>query len=243
VSKIREQIGMFRLHAKTPDYRRKERAMLSFLERRLDGSACVSFSAGKDSAVIAHACQAVRPDIPILMVDPGVPTHWEETERERWLAYAVENGWNLRLFPWEKWAGKTNQTSAEAYREAIHDDMFADLTKHRMEYALTTLVWGLRAAESKGRAAYMRYQGAVSKRKDGTLVLSPIADWSTNDVWAYIVSRNLPWLRIYDVLGPEARNGLVGRNAERYGRLAYLRQYFPKAYLWARDVAQLEFVQ
>jgi hypothetical protein len=46
----------------------------------------------------------------------------------------------------------------------------------------------------------------------------------------------MPWLTIYDYLGPDARNGLIGRNEEAYGRLVYLRKYYPEAYRVAREV-------
>ncbi len=61
------------------------------------------------------------------------------------------------------------------------------------------------------------------------------------DIWAYIIDHDLPWLRIYDCLGPEARNGWIGRNGLEHGRMVYLRKYYPEAYRFARDILEVPY--
>lgn len=62
-------------------------------------------------------------------------------------------------------------------------------------------------------------------------------------MWAYILERDLPWLGIYDALGPQARNGLIGRNGVEHGRMAFLRRHYPQAWRVARDTLELEFAR
>jgi len=66
--------------------------------------------------------------------------------------------------------------------------------------------------------------------------ICPISLWTAADVWTYIVSEGLPWLSIYDHVGPTARNGLIGRNGLEQGRMVYLRRYYPEAWRVAREL-------
>lgn len=59
------------------------------------------------------------------------------------------------------------------------------------------VVLGVRWAESARRRNRPVY--GESTRRAGTYFLSPIVDWTTADVWDYILSRNLPYCSLYDV--------------------------------------------
>jgi 3'-phosphoadenosine 5'-phosphosulfate sulfotransferase (PAPS reductase)/FAD synthetase len=228
------QLAAWTAHASQSGYRRKLDAMRRRVADLDPATTYVSFSAGKDSSVIAHACHAAHPGIPILMIDPGCPTHWLERERDRWLSYAAAQGWNLALYAWDKWGGggRTGDTEQQ-YRDKIHRDMFSAIESRAKADGLTCKVMGLRAEESRHRRMLVARRGDAYAYRDGTRAVLPIARWSTADVWAYIVTAGLPWLDIYDTIGPDARNGLIGRNGERFGREEYLRHYFPEAWRWA----------
>jgi len=219
------------LRAKRADYQCRERQLAALLRRELDERCYVSFSAGKDSAVVAHAAHAARPGIAMLMVDPGCPVHWTEEERAAWLAYAQAQGWNLTLFPWDKYASAPRSGDLAAYRAAVHDAMFRDLTAHAEAHGLTRRVMGLRAEESPQRRMSLGRDKAASETR-----LCPISLWHTSDVWCYLATHGLPWLSIYDHLGCTARNGLIGRNGEAHGRLVFLRRYYPSAFRVARQI-------
>lgn len=76
----------------------------------------------------------------------------------------------------------------------------------------TGLMWGLRAGESRGRRGNIRSRGMSYVRKDGLAVALPLAWWRGPDVWAVLVTRGLPWLRIYDEAEAgrdRARSGFV----------------------------------
>lgn len=227
------QLSAFRAHAQLPSYRRRLDALREMVATIDPASSYVSFSAGKDSAVIAHACHQAHPEITILMTDPGCPTHWTDAERKMWLNYATDHQWRLTIYPWEKWSLDLETDIEAEYQRRIHAAMFSAVHAHAAAAGLTTRIIGLRAAESRKRRMSIGRRGAAYDYVDGGSAILPIATWQTNDVWAYIVTNGLPWLTIYDLLGPEARNGLVGRSGDNFGRIEYLRLHYPDVWRWA----------
>ena len=227
------QIAAFRAHTESSTFRRKLAALDAFMDTVCPATSYVSFSAGKDSSVIAHACHERHPGIAMLMVDPGVPTHWTLRERTNWLDYATVNGWNLTVFPWNKWGTRRDEETTEEYQARVHADMFRDLHAYAERSGLTCRIMGLRAAESRARRYSIGRRGAVYSYAGGGSAMLPISTWQTDDVWAYIVTNNLPWLEIYDAIGPQARNGLVGRSGEEFGRHELLRRHYPEVWRWA----------
>lgn len=223
-------------HARTRGYQRKEEALHDLMRQRDPAKTYVGFSAGKDSTVCAHACHQAHPGIAMLMVDPGCPTHWLEEERQFWVSYAEAQRWALTLFPWDKWRLQTDQEDISAYQATIHADMFHDLSRYADTHDLTTRVMGLRQEESRARGIMLARKGPTYLYADGKHgAVCPLAQWRWQDVWAYLVRHNLPWLSIYDRLGPQARNGLVGRSGESQGRWEYLREAYPAVWRWARQ--------
>jgi 3'-phosphoadenosine 5'-phosphosulfate sulfotransferase (PAPS reductase)/FAD synthetase len=213
----------FRLRASQVEYARRESSMLRRLRNRIDERCYVSWSAGKDSMVVAHAAHWLC-GVPILMVDPGVPIHWTDEDKARMIGYAQAQGWNWRLFPWDKFRTATSNNGAD-YRKQIHADMFVDLTAYATAQELDRRITGMRASESKTRHVFL-----TASRGETKNTLQPLWNWSTEDVWTYTVKHSLPWLSIYDHLGPEARNGLIGKNGREHGRMAYLKRYYPQAF-------------
>jgi len=244
VSKIRQQALVWRLHAKTPTYQRRARRLISSLQMIDPAVSYVSFSAGKDSAVLAHAAHSVHPGIPICCVDSGVPYRWTEEEREGWLQYASENGWNLIIFPWNKWGGNLRRAADEkSHQKSAHRSMFAGLQSWARTEGRTHYLTGMRADESKGRRVRLSTHGEIYLQANGFTRHCPLGLWSTQDIWAYTITQGLPWLTIYDHLGPSARNGLIGRSGIQHGRMVWLRKYYPEAYRVARDELGLDYAR
>jgi 3'-phosphoadenosine 5'-phosphosulfate sulfotransferase (PAPS reductase)/FAD synthetase len=224
---------VYRLHATTAEYRQREARLFALLRRELGPNCYVSFSAGKDSSVVAHAAHAVMPGIPILKSDSGCPFSWLESERQQWVAYAKANGWNLLLFPWDKWSQSTRDAGDDAleHQRRVHSTQFAAIESWGKAHGRTRRVTGIRAAESVRRKMSIRLGFGASANH-----LSPIGTWDEDDVWAYIIKHGLPWLSIYDYCGPSTRNGLIGKNGSEFGRLAFLKLYYPEAYRLARTL-------
>lgn len=96
--------------------------------------------------------------------------------------------------------------------------------------------YGLRAAESRKRRKLLGVRGEIFYRKtDGLWVCQPIAKFSYNDVWAYIVSEGLSYNSLYDLMWGRpihqqrvADYALV-KEMER-GSTAYLKMTHPELY-------------
>lgn len=83
---------------------------------------------------------------------------------------------------------------------------------------------GVRAQESVGRSRYtpIRYNSRTRQR-----LVSPILNWSEQDVWSYIRERNLPYCELYDqgwkrlgcVTCPLQSFKLLQRSMQRWPRL------------------------
>lgn len=213
----------FRLRARQLSYMRRETAMLDWIRERIDDGCYVSWSAGKDSMVVAHAVNQVHP-VPVLMVDPGVPIHWTDEDKKRMVEYAEQQRWKWQLFPWSKSLSKAPESDA-AYRRQIHSEMFIGLTTYAKGRRLERRITGMRASESKTRHIFL-----AASRGETKNTLQPLWSWATEDVWTYIVRHNLPWLSVYDYLGPDARNGLIGKNGREHGRMVYLKKFYPQAF-------------
>jgi 3'-phosphoadenosine 5'-phosphosulfate sulfotransferase (PAPS reductase)/FAD synthetase len=228
------QLAAFRAHAHRPTYRQKLEELQTLAASLDPRSSYVSWSAGKDSSVVAHACHAAHPGITILMTDPGIPVHWMEPERERWMAYARAAAWNLTIYLWDKYADQRDDETFDQYSHRVHSTMFGKVHDHAARHGLTTRIMGIRAEESRARTMLVARNGHAYTYKDGTHAILPIAKWRLDDVWAYTATNDLPWLDIYTAIGPHARSGLIGRSGERFGREEYLRQHFPEAWRKAK---------
>lgn len=227
------QQAAFRAHACSKQYQCRLAELRETVETRVQVGACyVSFSAGKDSSVIAHAVHARYPEVPILMVDPGKPWHWNDADVALWMDYIQAQRWNFTSFPWDK-SGAVDGTL-----DALHASMFTALDAYAKERGLTQRIMGMRQQESRGRAMLVATKGDAYEYVGGGSALLPIAKWRTEDVWAYIVTNDLPWLSIYDAFGHDTRNGIVGVNGLKHGRIARLREHDVDAYLFAqRNIA------
>ena len=124
-------------------------------------------------------------------------------------------------------------------------------------------LWGVRAEESRGRAALYatalraevarschgccpapgevapatarrRHHGGLVRRVDGTVALSPVWDWKTPDVWAYLARHRVPANPVYDKLrrlgAPEHMlrvSHMLDGNRLEEGRVTWLRRGWP----------------
>lgn len=220
-------VPYFRLLAAQPGFRSRVARTQAWLRARLRATDALSWSAGKDSMVLVHLCRTINPALPILCVDVGVPYHWSQDDADRLTAWCAAEGWDVRYFPWDKWGTTAAAITVDeaAYRKVIHAGQFADLEAWSTTHGYTRRVDGMRIAEHGARAIFLRRcRGETAKS------LHPLWQWSTDEVWAYIVAHDLPWLSIYDHLGPQARNGLIGRNGSARGRLVYLKRFYPAAF-------------
>lgn len=169
-----------------PAFGRKVAKALSIIEEALAlGPAYVSLSWGKDSVVMLHLCQQVQPDI--LAGFYGAPEqelidNYQETE-----AKYVEMFPETRLhtvIARPEWAGT----------KATISDRLGLLPLFPVNFI------GLRYEENpKKRGMSLSRYGEIHQYSDKTWRVCPLAWWKLDDVWTYIASRNLPYLKSYDL--------------------------------------------
>jgi len=168
----------------------------------------VSFSGGKDSAVLLHLVRLVNPEIPARCL------LWEK--ESRFLA-------DYDSF-FQKWGNVETVT--------LNRNTLADAANTRwaaLENDSDAAFLGLREEESKGRRMTLRVHGRSFKRKDGRWRFCPLGRWTTAEITAYIVSRDLPILPAYETIGMDARTSTrIPRTSVREQALADLARYNPK---------------
>jgi phosphoadenosine phosphosulfate reductase len=95
---------------------------------------------------------------------------------------------------------------------------------------------GLRAEESIGRRENVRAHGVIYSKKSGTIISMPIIYWDVSDVWAYLISNDVPWHTLYDkethgYTRDTLRNtGWLTTVDALEGRIVWLRYHYPDLY-------------
>jgi len=95
-----------------------------------------------------------------------------------------------------------------------------------------SLLMGLRHEESVNRKSRKVYE--KSRTNDKCTIINPILDWSSEDVWRYIIKENIPYCSLYN--GEWHRIGcLFCPNATRRERILHAQTYpkFEKAFIKA----------
>ena len=151
---------------------------------------CVTASFQAECVVLVHMLRQHRRDIPVLFLD--TVHHFDETIRYR---DEIAAAWDLNLV--------TLRAAAPApglWREGTQ----ACCGRHKVEPLFAALAhydtWftGLRRDQSPSRAGLQEVEPftvgeAVTLRK-----ISPLARWSTADVWRYATAHAIPLLPLYD---------------------------------------------
>jgi phosphoadenosine phosphosulfate reductase len=151
---------------------------------------CVTASFQADCVVLVHLLRRVQPDIPVLFLD--TVHHFPET-----YAYRDElaRRWDLNLVTLRAEAPEPGlwqqSTDACCARHKV-GPLFAALERY------DTWFTGLRREQSPSRAALQEVE--PFKLPTGTTLrkISPLAGWTTRDVWAYAKAHEIPLLPLYD---------------------------------------------
>ncbi len=158
---------------------------------------CVTSSFQSECVVLVHMIRQTRPDIPVLFLETGY--HFPET-----LAYrdklTVEWGLNLRnlsakqsVADQEKQFGILYQTAPDQCCKLRKvEPLFAGLSE------FGTWFTALRKEQSKTRANLQVVE--PFKLPSGKVIekISPLADWTTRDVWQYLQQHGIPELPLYE---------------------------------------------
>ena len=175
---------------------------------------CVTSSFQADCVVLLHILRTVRPDVPVLFLD--TVHHFPET-----YAYKDELtarwGLNLVTLRAEDPAPGLWQQSTDACcaRHKV-GPLFSALSRY------DTWFTGLRRAQSPSRAALRDVEPFTLPGGQVLRKVSPLAAWTTKDVWAYAKAHDIPLLPLYEhgytSIGCEPCTSLPDGSNERSGR-------------------------
>jgi len=180
----------------------EERAVAArqFLRERIAGAAnaCVTSSFQAEDVVVLHMVRELLPNVPVLFLETGY--HFPET-----LAYRdrMAAEWNLNLVNVMPEHTVAEQESAFGILYQTAPDRCCGLRK--VEPLFRSLapfgVWvtGLRRQQSKSRANLQLEESFALPTGHTLAKLSPLAEWSTRDVWLYAGAHDIPLLPLYDL--------------------------------------------
>ena len=215
-----------KLYAKLPRFGRLVERTLDFIDQSLStipGGMFVSFSGGKDSTVLLDLVRRILPDTPAVFADsgaefpetlefiastPGVKIYYPELsilEMYRMVDAYGSTGGEYGKNEYH-WAGR-----------AVLDCIIVEPMKRaRQELNAIGQFIGLRSEESVARRIVACKYGRLFQVKVGDWRCYPLMAWTTQDIWSYIVSRNLAYNAVYDKLAE------LGVDRERARMSTYL---------------------
>jgi len=159
---------------------------------------CVTSSFQSECVVLVHMLLAEKPRIPVLFLETGY--HFPETieYRDRLAA-----DWNLNLLNLEAKQSVAEQEAQFGILNQTDPNRCCKLRKVEPLFSglepYDTWFTALRRDQSPTRANLQHVEdfklpGGKSIRK-----ISPLADWTTRDVWQYMQAHGIPELSLYDL--------------------------------------------
>ena len=151
---------------------------------------CVTSSFQAECVVLTHMLREIRPDIPVLFLDTF--HHFAETYEYR---DALSARWNLNL---------VNLQAAEPRVGLWQTDTSACCARHKVGPLFQALdgydVWftALRRDQSPTRANLAEAEPFALPSGKTLRKVSPLAAWTTKDVWDYARRHDIPLLPLYE---------------------------------------------
>ena len=232
------------MHAQTDRHQRRvdqARAAIGAALASEEGWACM-VSAGKDSSVLGHLVASMDSTVewfsekddldypcereyvtglasrclaPLTVVTPPFSV-WD-----RFASLAGELG------AWEDIHGRASSLSSDAFYDVVEGAT-----------AGRPIFLGLRAEESRGRAANRYSRGLTYTKRSGQTVCQPLGDWRALDVYAYAAAHDLELLPVYRCVAmmhaedPSRirKSWWVGGAANANGHVRWLAHYWPSLF-------------
>ena len=154
------------------------------------GKACITCSFQAEDVAVLHMLLEVKPDIPVLFLD--TVHHFAETYAYRDELAAL---WHLNL---------VNLKAAEPAPGLWRTSTDACCAKHKVEPLFSALdaydLWftGLRRQQSASRANLAEVEPFRLPSGRNITKISPLAAWTTKDVWQYNKAHAIPLLPLYE---------------------------------------------
>lgn len=223
-----------RLHAETLSFRRAvsgaERCVAEWLSRCTHPY--VAFSAGKDSTCVLALVRAAAPNAPAVYLDAECAFPEVETMLAATPNVIREPSDEPFLVTLQRHGLKNDRAERATMQSTVWGPVKRLVAKHGFDGC----AYGLRAEESAGRRRLRRIRGTCFwSATYGVWQAQPIADWTYDDVWAFIVSRGLAYCHTYDRMWDmPAREQRIsywaGESNRTNGRYVWLRRNYPQLF-------------
>jgi phosphoadenosine phosphosulfate reductase len=163
----------------------------SVVARALDagGLPCVTSSFQAECVVLVHMLHRLRPGLPVLFLDTF--HHFAETYAYR---DEITERWHLNLVNL-----RANEPQVGLWQQSTQ----ACCGRHKVEPLFRALqdydVWftGLRRDQSPSRANLQEIEPFALPTGKTLRKVSPLATWTTKDVWTYAKQHDIPLLPLY----------------------------------------------
>ena len=158
---------------------------------------CVTSSFQAEDMVVVHLVRQVLPEVPVIFLDTGY--HFAETYAYRdrlaaeWQLNLVNILPSLTVAEQESQFGILNQTAPDrccGLRKV--GPLFQSLEPYRLWFT------GLRREQAKTRANMQAVDAFTLPTGKQLQKISPLADWTTRDVWQYAEQHSIPLMKLYD---------------------------------------------
>jgi phosphoadenosine phosphosulfate reductase len=171
----------------------------SFLKEHLENAqnACMTSSFQAEDVAVLHMVRAILPKVPVLFLETGY--HFPET-----LAYRdqIAAEWDLNLINVLPEHTVAEQESEFGILYQSAPDRCCGMRKveplFRSLAPFDMWVTGLRRQQSKSRANLQAEETFTLPSGHTLSKLSPLAEWTTRDVWYYAEAHGIPLLPLYE---------------------------------------------
>lgn len=167
----------------TPKFKAKVKGAIAVIKKALAiAPAYVACSWGKDSVVMLHLCQQVKADISVI--------YWSTPYQDLIDNFSETRDKYLSKYP-------------SIYQEMPYKKELKNTREHAIKSGIgqqyPVAFIGLRSGESINRRRTLK-RGLIRQYKNGTYRVCPVGFWSYQDIWAYTVKHELPYLSCYDII-------------------------------------------
>ncbi len=226
------------IHAKTIEFITKVSEAHELIKKSLQHmkNPYLSFSGGKDSTVMLHMLLKHKSNIPVIYWDADAS--YPDTEQ---FIKKVVIEWDLNFI-----RRKTESMFSVFHKYGVNHPQIENKTmiatvyepikKLIEDYGFDGVFVGLRAQESKGRRKLIKSRGQLFYNKSQKVMeCLPVAQFTVEDIWAYITANDLKYNSIYDRTSMLSRNELrvsywCGESCREMGRWVWLKKEYPELY-------------